>query len=151
VDGLEKRLQEENSPVKPTEGDLSINKQQDETSPKSPSYNRNMASSFSIEYSPIDARRRQSCTSPQRSEPVECSYGNRHSASAMDSQQLPSFQQITLSQEVLDVFFLRIHGKPFHILDEQNARQKYKLGQLPLCLSMAIFAITLRCVTRSIL
>jgi hypothetical protein len=147
VDGLEKRLQEENSPVKLTEEDLSTDKQQDETSPKSPSYNRNMASSFSIEYSPIDARRRQSYTSPQHSEPVECSYGNRHSASAVDSQQL----QITLSQEVLDVFFLRIHGKPFHILDEQNARQKYKLGQLPLCLSMAIFAITLRCVTRSIL
>lgn len=146
MDGLEKRLREERSPE-----DSSISNRQDETSPKSSSYNRNMASSFSIEYSPIDARR-QSRTSPQRSELIEGPYDNRQSGSAMDSQrQLPSFQQSTLSQEVLDVFFSKIHDKPFHILDEQNIRQKYKLGQLPACLSMAIFATTLRCVIRLIL
>ncbi|KAL1957161.1 hypothetical protein VTO42DRAFT_6304 [Malbranchea cinnamomea] len=56
----------------------------------------------------------------------------------------PSTQPIFPSDSAVDTFFARINGKPFHILDESTTRQQLRLGQLPRCLSMAIYTITMR-------
>ena len=47
-------------------------------------------------------------------------------------------------RSILDAYFARIHGKPYFILDESITRQRYQVDQLPLHLSMAIYAITAR-------
>lgn len=51
---------------------------------------------------------------------------------------------LILPETVLDIFFSRIHGKPYHILDEQTTRQMHALGQLSPGLLMAIYAVTAR-------
>ncbi|KAL4978134.1 type I 3-dehydroquinase-domain-containing protein [Aspergillus desertorum] len=48
---------------------------------------------------------------------------------------------------MLDAYFARLHGKPFFILDEASTRQRHASGQLPVPLSMAIYALTLRYTT----
>ncbi|BCS28956.1 transcription factor domain-containing protein [Aspergillus puulaauensis] len=48
---------------------------------------------------------------------------------------------------MLDAYFARLHGKPFFILDEASTRQRHQNGQLPVYLSMAIYALTLRYTT----
>ncbi|KAL5340023.1 type I 3-dehydroquinase-domain-containing protein [Aspergillus crustosus] len=48
---------------------------------------------------------------------------------------------------MLDTYFARLHGKPFFILDETATRQGHQSGQLPVYLSMAIYALTLRYTT----
>jgi len=48
----------------------------------------------------------------------------------------------TVSPEVLlDTYFSRFHGKPFHILDESTLRQRLQLNQVPLYLVHAIYAV----------
>ncbi|KAL4879738.1 type I 3-dehydroquinase-domain-containing protein [Aspergillus karnatakaensis] len=48
---------------------------------------------------------------------------------------------------MLDAYFARLHGKPFFILDEAVTRRGHAGGQLPVYLSMAIYALTLRYTT----
>ncbi|KAL4870698.1 type I 3-dehydroquinase-domain-containing protein [Aspergillus spectabilis] len=48
---------------------------------------------------------------------------------------------------MLDAYFARLHGKPFFILDETSTRQRHQNGRLPVYLSMAIYALTLRYTT----
>jgi hypothetical protein len=43
---------------------------------------------------------------------------------------------------LLDTYFLRCHGKPFHILDEQTTRYQIRQNQTPLFLLNAIYAIS---------
>lgn len=45
---------------------------------------------------------------------------------------------------MLDAYFARLHGKPFFILDETATRQGHASGQMPVFLSMAVYALTLR-------
>lgn len=48
----------------------------------------------------------------------------------------------TVPPEVLlDTYFSRFHGKPFHILDESTLRQRLQLNQVPLYLVHAIYAV----------
>ncbi|KAL4782378.1 type I 3-dehydroquinase-domain-containing protein [Aspergillus varians] len=48
---------------------------------------------------------------------------------------------------MLDTYFARLHGRPYFILDEPSTRQRHQNGQLPVYLSMAIYALTLRYTT----
>ncbi|KAL4809116.1 type I 3-dehydroquinase-domain-containing protein [Aspergillus unguis] len=45
---------------------------------------------------------------------------------------------------MLNAYFTRLHGKPLFILDEGATRQGHASGQLPVFLTMAIYALTLR-------
>lgn len=63
-----------------------------------------------------------------------------------ESQNACAVQQDFFSPSILNAYFARIHGKPYYILDESVTRRRYQAGQLPLCLTMAIYAITIRCV-----
>ena len=44
----------------------------------------------------------------------------------------------------LDVYFSRLHGKPYYILDEDSTRQRSNNNQLPACLAYAINAVSAR-------
>ncbi|KAL4921134.1 type I 3-dehydroquinase-domain-containing protein [Aspergillus aurantiobrunneus] len=48
---------------------------------------------------------------------------------------------------MLDAYFARLHAKPFCVLDETSTRQRHRNSQLPVYLSMAIYALTLRYTT----
>ncbi|KAF2872586.1 fungal-specific transcription factor domain-containing protein [Massariosphaeria phaeospora] len=45
---------------------------------------------------------------------------------------------------LLDTYFARIHGKPYHILDETTIRQRIQANQLPGYLAYAIYAVSAR-------
>ena len=45
---------------------------------------------------------------------------------------------------LLDTYFARIHGKPYHILDEATTRQRLQANQLPSHLAFAIYAVSAR-------
>ncbi|KAI2850926.1 transcriptional regulator family: Fungal Specific TF [Aspergillus niger] len=62
-------------------------------------------------------------------------------------QSQPPPQQHRLPDAMLDTYFTRLHGKPYWILDETATRQRHQHGQLPMHLSMAIYALTLRYTT----
>jgi len=47
-------------------------------------------------------------------------------------------------QLLLDIYFSRLHGKPFHILDEVTTRQRLQNNQLPTFLAFAIYALSAR-------
>ncbi|KAL8392538.1 hypothetical protein RB595_002652 [Gaeumannomyces hyphopodioides] len=45
---------------------------------------------------------------------------------------------------LLDTYFSRFHGKPYHILDESSIRQRLLVGQVPSFLAHAIYAVAAR-------
>lgn len=53
------------------------------------------------------------------------------------------------SNALLDVYFARLHGKPYYILDEAATRQKWQAGLLPMPIASAIHAVTARYVVNS--
>ncbi|KAE8144825.1 hypothetical protein BDV25DRAFT_134333 [Aspergillus avenaceus] len=111
VDGLEKRLQDENHPLSPTSSG----------SPTKPMEQL----SAQVNFHPPP---------PTHSFPA-------HTA----SHQSP--QSHKLPDSVVDAYFTRLHGKPYFILDESSTRQRHQRGQLSMCLSMAIHALTIRYTT----
>ncbi|KAF7156543.1 hypothetical protein CNMCM6106_000575 [Aspergillus hiratsukae] len=121
VDGLEKRLQDENknpiSPTSPVEPDKE---------PPDPSAS-------------LHALARASTSSSASIPPSE-----PFSRPFSFSQPSPPVHHFALPDSMLDAYFARIHGKPYFILDESVTRQSHQMGQLPAALSMAIYAITLR-------
>ncbi|KAJ5081484.1 hypothetical protein NUU61_009748 [Penicillium alfredii] len=136
VDGLEKRLQDDTNSISPT----SPGPKPDEP----PNYTiarRNTidASSFNL-YTPTDPQPAQSASLPQHAPQFARPTGHGSSPGLQPSPP----QNGGLSNALLDAYFARLHGKPFFILDEATTRQNYQLGQLPACLSMAIFALTTR-------
>lgn len=58
--------------------------------------------------------------------------------------QSPSPGAAVLSDSVLDLYFARLHGKPYWILDEAAVRQGHRLGQLSGGLSLAVYALTIK-------
>ncbi|KAL2833303.1 type I 3-dehydroquinase-domain-containing protein [Aspergillus cavernicola] len=105
VDGLEKRLQDDNHPLSPS-------------SPVKPD----------LPPPPV--------AFPLAPPPVP-SYAHVHAHG----------QPGRMPDAMLDAYFARLHGKPFFILDETSTRQCHQSGQLPVHLSMAIYALTLRYTT----
>jgi hypothetical protein len=124
VDGLEKRLQDENknpiSPTSPVEPDKE---------PPDPSASMHVLARASISSA--------STTNGPPSEPFPRPF-------SFPSQPSPPVHHFALPDSMLDAYFARIHGKPYFILDESVTRQSHQMGQLPAALSMAIYAITLR-------
>ncbi|KAJ5570438.1 uncharacterized protein N7459_009868 [Penicillium hispanicum] len=144
VDGLEKRLQDEKNPISPTSPD----KQPDGlplTQPIQPNGRRNTidASSFNP-YTVENSQPPVSTPLSQNAELFPRLVGHGSSLGLSQPSQPSHSPEGVLSGLLLDTYFARMHGKPFYVLDEPSARQRFQLNQLSVHLSMAISAITLR-------
>ncbi|KAF2117760.1 fungal-specific transcription factor domain-containing protein [Lophiotrema nucula] len=114
VDGLEKRLHTEGKEDSATDTEAAVIDTSDEGKP---------ASRPSIEISPNSAT-----SANQLMSPIE-----------------PSLQSPSIVPDLLlDTYFARIHGKPYHILDETTTRQRMQANQLPGYLAYAIYAVSAR-------
>lgn len=133
VDGLEKRLQVEKNLASPDiHPEVLSLKHRNEP-------RRTMDASFNSYSSPEP--RPSSATFPSQIAD-QLSRATGHGLSSDLSKQPP--QNGILSDTLLDLYFARLHGKPFYILDESDTRQQHQMNQLPAHLSMAISAMTLR-------
>lgn len=139
VDGLEKRLQDENNPISPASPETPPNEQLPPPQP----VRRNTIDSSLNSYSPVEIRPVEST----QFQAVGSSYPKATTNQSALSFPKPSQTRI-LSEAVLNTFFARLHGKPFFILDEPSTRQRYRTNELPTYLSMAISALTTRYVLR---
>lgn len=127
VDGLEKRLHDEKNPISPTSPDTP------DESPSFPTRRNTIDTSFIYP----DARSLQNSLSQVDPFPRPIAHPGAN------IQQSPT-QNGILSDALLDIYFVRLHGKPFYILDEATTRQRHQLNQLPAFLAMAISAIASR-------
>lgn len=153
MDGLERRLQEENSTTPTNENPSSISKQNEKESSfgnlESPdkattSIRSSTAAMEQPNQTPLSfSDRRNSILLT----PTYNGFGDnpfrefRHQQTHRTSRQ----ENKLLSDAILDTYFSRLHGKPFYVLEESSTRQKHHMGQLPAHLMMAIYAITVRC------
>ncbi|QQK44889.1 Fungal specific transcription factor, putative [Penicillium digitatum] len=135
VDGLEKRLHDEKNPISPTSPDTP------DDPPSFPTRRNTIDTSFSI-YSSSD-RSALSTSLSQHADPFSRPTG--HSANLL--QQPSPTSSGPLSDAILDIYFDRLHGKPFYIIDEATMRQYHQVNQLPPSLAMAISALTVRYTT----
>ncbi|KAL2863097.1 transcription factor domain-containing protein [Aspergillus lucknowensis] len=130
VDGLEKRLQDDNShPLSPSSP---VGQDLQHSSPFSLA--PNPASSY--------ARHQQHGhphTHHHHTHPHAQGQGHAHGQVQTQPGRIPD--------AMLDAYFARLHGKPFFILDEATTRTRHANGQVPVHLSMAIYALTLRYTT----
>lgn len=129
VDGLEKRLQDEKKNVSPTE-DTSI-KQSENVSEKA-----RLDTTQSIGASTIEP----SLFSPVAKRSGSLQIDVVESANAQSSDPSP----IVLPDALLEIFFARVHGKPYYILDEFTIRQRHQLRKLHPSLLMAVYAVSAR-------
>ncbi|CAI7616895.1 unnamed protein product [Penicillium bialowiezense] len=123
VDGLEKRLHDEKNPISPTSPDTP------DEPPSFPTRRNTIDTSFI--YS-----ERSAPTSLAQADPFP------RPTPATTTQRPPAHG--VLSDALLDIYFVRLHGKPFYILDEATTRQRHQLNQLPPFLAMAISAMASR-------
>lgn len=142
VDGLEKRLQCE-SIITATTTTINSKGPISPTSPTFPARERQGEDGF-LRRDGIISTHGQQQQQLQNNNGYGYGYGYHpfSTPSIMQQQQNP-----ILSDSVLNTYFARLHNKPFVILDEAATRQSYRLGQLPACLCMAVYAATLRWVS----
>ncbi|KAF7717420.1 D-galacturonic acid-responsive regulator GaaR-like protein [Penicillium ucsense] len=149
VDGLEKKLQDEKSSISPT----SPREQRSDEGPPQAPVAVAPAATGSARRKTIDASSYTIHPAVESRPPLPSSLS--HGAEAFPrvtgqspstgvSAQSPASQHNSLSDGVLNAFFARLHGKPFHILDEAETRQRHQANLLPTHLAMAISAMTIR-------
>lgn len=136
VDGLEKRLQDEKNPISPTSPD----KNPEDLPLNHPNARRNTLDASFHPYTPTESRASLPTSHSQNAD--QFPRPTIHGLSSGMSQPPP--RNGVLSDTLLDLYFARLHGKPFHILDESDTRRRHQMDQLPTHLSMAISAMTLR-------
>ncbi|KAI7164654.1 aldolase, partial [Hortaea werneckii] len=61
-----------------------------------------------------------------------------------EQEQLQAVQSQAFAEALVDIYFARLHGKPYYILDEPATRQRLRDGQLPRFLNNAIYAVSIR-------
>ncbi|KAI7076192.1 hypothetical protein KC352_g41988, partial [Hortaea werneckii] len=59
-------------------------------------------------------------------------------------EQFQAVQSQAFAGGLVDIYFARLHGKPYYILDEPATRQRLRDGQLPRFLNNAIYAVSIR-------
>ncbi|KAL2816107.1 type I 3-dehydroquinase-domain-containing protein [Aspergillus granulosus] len=142
VDGLEKRLQDENShplsPASPVK----------ERSPQSQAAAAAAAQAgFPLTVQPY------ATANPNSNSVAHPGYAQAHVHPQVYGQPVPGHGQSPVQQSsripdaMLDAYFARLHGKPFFILDEAATRTRHANGTLPAYLGMAVYALTLRYTT----
>lgn len=124
VDGLEKRLKDENKTGSPTGDEEHII---EDLKPVRPQLDTSIIPDESAVYSPT----------PIRSARVLLTSSGMVLTFPSPS---PSVQPDVL----LDTYFTRCHGKAYHILDEGSTRQRLQLNQIPSYLLFAIYAVSAR-------
>lgn len=153
VDGLERRLQEENSTAPATSENPPSPSKQNEKDPsfnnlKSPtetatSIQNSVPVAEQADHTPLSFpdRRNSILLAPAYNGFGDPTLGEfRNQQAHRESRPDNTF----LSDAILDAYFSRVHGKPFYILEESATRQRHHLGQLPTHMMMAIYAITVR-------
>ncbi|QSZ36878.1 hypothetical protein DSL72_006761 [Monilinia vaccinii-corymbosi] len=76
---------------------------------------------------------------------LETGTSNIPDESALYSPTSPSDPSPSVQQDVLlDTYFVRCHGKPYHVLDETAIRQRIQANHIPAYLLDAIYAVSAR-------
>ena len=78
---------------------------------------------------------------PEAASSARRAMSSTQSPSSSGASSFPSHEYATL---LLDTYFSRIHGKPYHVLDEMSTRTRLAGNQLPSFLSYAIFSVSAR-------
>ncbi|OAG07173.1 uncharacterized protein CC84DRAFT_1088799 [Paraphaeosphaeria sporulosa] len=92
-----------------------------------------------------ELERKYSAASSQSRPNLEIPPNNASAAKQLMSPIEPSIQTPSLAPDaLLDTYFARLHGKPYHILDETTTRQRLQANQLPSYLAYAIYAVSAR-------
>jgi len=133
VDGLERRLKDEKKSSSPNEGSFGADAEKDspegtEAKSKRPQLDAPATVDESAVYSPEPQR--QAVSHSEKTNPLTVS-----------SEPSPHSVQADV---LLDTYFTRCHGKPYHILDESSTRQRIQLNQIPSYLVHAIYAVSSR-------
>ncbi|KAF2418783.1 hypothetical protein EJ08DRAFT_49897 [Tothia fuscella] len=127
VDGLEKRLRTEegqDSPSQTTQTKEAVIEALKQSEDSPPDQSRRV-----VEIGP-SAKDTDAINGVSSSSPNCASHSNTNPSS--------------YPEVLLDTYFSRIHGKPYHILDEASTRQRLLTNQLPNHLVFAIYAVTAR-------
>ncbi|KAF2196346.1 hypothetical protein GQ43DRAFT_262201 [Delitschia confertaspora ATCC 74209] len=120
VDGLERRLH--------AEGKSDSLPDQDSSGQETSGDNKSVNGSSTSARPLLEIAPNPGCSVNQLMSPVE-----------------PSLQSPAMVPDLLlDTYFARIHGKPYHILDEATTRQRMQANQLPAYLAYAIYAVSAR-------
>jgi hypothetical protein len=138
VNGLEKRLKDENKPD--TADDLAIDDSAS-TAPDAPETALEESTTGNATLQAAAAPRAEQSQGQMHNEiPLQPVVVRRDSyAVATDGQAInPSF-----TDALIDTYFSRLHGKPYYILDEPATRQRWRDNQLPRYVVNAIHAVTM--------
>ncbi|KAF2153025.1 hypothetical protein K461DRAFT_225667 [Myriangium duriaei CBS 260.36] len=128
VNGLEKRLKDEDQDVPPGKSKDAV------TAVRPPKSTTNASTS-----STADAD-----SSTPTSEAVSRKKAPRPNTEPIQPKQEPQTPSVANTDALLDLYFQRLHGKPFYILDEAATRQRWRAGQLPNNIIDAIHAVSAR-------
>lgn len=143
VNGLEKRLKDENKPD--TADELAI----DDSASIAPDATESIAEDIATGNTARQAApqvEQQQQQQPQQSEtrnetPLPPIAARRESyVVPADSQGINA----SFTETLIDTYFSRLHGKPYYILDEPATRQRWRDGQLPRYVTNAIHAATIK-------
>ncbi|KAK4496296.1 hypothetical protein PRZ48_012276 [Zasmidium cellare] len=126
VNGLEKRLKDEQKSSSPEGGDSSSPTQE----PKQ--VNKDAGDKAPIRTSPPRAETEMPEIQQVKSNPIPIEPAP------------PVHEALAFTDALLDTFFARVHNKPYYILDETATRQRLRDGRLPRFLVNAIHAVSLR-------
>ncbi|KAL2837664.1 fungal-specific transcription factor domain-containing protein [Aspergillus pseudodeflectus] len=152
VDGLEKRLQDDNThPLSPSSPVKDL-------SPQSQAAAAAAQAAFPLTAQTQGHGQSQAQAYANSSPVVHHGYvfppmGQGHGQGPLHGQpQTPGLAQAQaqpgrVPDAMLDAYFARLHGKPFFILDEAATRARSAAGTLPGYLGMAVYALTLRYTT----
>ncbi|PSN63960.1 hypothetical protein BS50DRAFT_93643 [Corynespora cassiicola Philippines] len=122
VDGLEKRLHSEGKSESGPDSESAI-----------------------IDDPPEDVKPSTGTPTQQNRPLIEIAPNPGNPAAQLMSPIEPSLQSPSIVPDLLlDTYFARIHGKPYHILDETTTRQRMQANQLPSYLAYAIYAVSAR-------
>lgn len=131
VDGLERRLKDEKKSHSPSNesGPSAQDDSSNGDTVQQPQLNTNISNTVeeSAVYSPA----------PTRQATTLFTNGKEANKSSVPS-------PTVLPNVLLDTYFMRVHGKAYHILDETTIRQRLQMNQVPNHLLYAIYAVSAR-------
>jgi len=138
VNGLEKRLKDENKPD--TADDLAIDDSAS-TAPDAPEAATEEITTGNAATQAAAPRAEQSQGQMHNEIPLQPVVVRRDSyAVATDGQAINA----SFTDALIDTYFSRLHGKPYYILDEPATRQRWRDNQLPRYVVNAIHAVTVK-------
>lgn len=137
VNGLEKRLKDENKPGAADESaiDDSTSSIPETAGPATEIDNTAAASQSAVSH--VEPGRSEARTELS----LQTASVRRESFAAISDSQVSN---ASLTEALIDIYFTRLHGKPYYILDEPATRQRWRDSQLPRYVVNAIHAATIK-------